>query len=226
MTFELDSLTKVRVLDVRTLSSKDRKPGDPVGSQLLLRTTLSSGALAMFDGFLPGMLYRKPIAKKQGEIDGFESAELTQIGDHVKRMPWQYEQTGCEVVIDFGTGGPSNIKLGDCKAHRVSISPRQGGSVDVQWTLDAPALSTDTRGKLTDLKSTDIQMTLEGPTVADDPQQEIEAKGGPQPDGSWPFPKDPKGGAAPPQSVTTEKAKGKKTGNEAGDAFAKAHPAH
>lgn len=174
MTFELESLTKVRVLDVRTLSAKDRKPGDPVGSQLLLRTTLSSGALAMFDGFLPGMLFRKPQAKKQGELEGVESAELTQIGDHVKRLPWVYEQTGCTVHIDFGTGGPSDIVLSDCKAHRVSLSPRQGGSVDVQWTIDAPALTDATRGVLTGLKSTDVQMTLRGPTIADDDQADIE----------------------------------------------------
>lgn len=206
MSFELDSLTKVRVLDVRTLSSKDRKPGDPVGSQLLMRTTLSSGALAMFDGFLPGMLYRKPESKKQGELDGVESAELTQIGDHVKRLPWQYEQTGCVALIDFGTGGPSDINLSDCTVRRVSIAPRQGGSVDVQWTLDAPALTTDTRGKLTDLKSTDIQMMLRGPTVADDPQQDIE------------------GDRKPPPA---RKAKAKPTGHEAGDAFAKQHaPTH
>lgn len=174
MAFELESLTKVRVLDVRTLSAKDRKPGDPVGSQLLLRTTLSSGALAMFDGFLPGVFYRKPVNKKQGEIEGVESAELTQIGEHVKRWSWQYEQTGCAALIDFGTGGPSNIELGDCKVHRVSLAPRQGGSVDVQWTIDAPALSDTTRGTLTGLKSTDIHMTLSGPEVHDDGQGEIE----------------------------------------------------
>lgn len=174
MTFQLESMTKVRVLDVRTTSSKDRKPGDPVGSQLLLRATLSSQALGMFDSALPGLLYRMSTGKKQGELDGIESAELTQIGDHVKRLPWVYEQTGCVVLIDFGTGGPRDIHLADCKAHAVSITPRQGGSVDVQWTVDAPALSTDTRGKLTDLKSTDVQLTMFGPTVQDDAQRDIE----------------------------------------------------
>lgn len=179
--FELLALTKTRVLEVNTLSKKDRKPGDPVGSQLRLRTTLSSGALAMFDGFLPGMMYRKPESKKQGELDGVDSAELTQIGDHVKRLPWQYEQTGCVAVIDFGTGGASNISLTDSKVHTVSMGLRQGGSVDVYWSLDALALSTETRGKLTDLKSTDVQMTLRGPTVADDPQGDLVEEQKPKP---------------------------------------------
>lgn len=198
MTFELESLTKVRVLDVRTLSSKDRKPGDPVGSQLLLRATMASSALAMFDGLLPSMLYGTPKKKAQGDLEGIESAELTGIGDHVKRMPWEYEQTGCEVLIDFGMGGPSNITLGDCKAHRVSIAPRQGGSVDVQWTIDAPALTTDTRGKLTELKSTDVQMAMTAPSVQDDAQQAIPGAAPPKKPGKD-KPADP---PAPAQSAT------------------------
>lgn len=119
MTFELESLTKVRVLDVRTLSSKDRKPGDPVGSQLLLRATMASSALAMFDGLLPSMLYGTPKKKAQGDLEGIDSAELTGIGDHVKRMPWEYEQTGCEVLIDFGMGRPEQHH-----ARRLQGAPR------------------------------------------------------------------------------------------------------
>lgn len=57
--FVLETPTKVRVLDVRVLSQKDRKPDEQPGAQLLLQATLGIGVLAMFDGFLPGMLYRK-----------------------------------------------------------------------------------------------------------------------------------------------------------------------
>jgi hypothetical protein len=173
--FELESLTKVRVLDVRVLSQKDRKPDEHPGAQLLLQATLGAGVLAMFDGFLPAMLYRKPTAKKQGELDGLESAELTPVGEHIKRLPWVYEQTGCEVTIDFGMGGRSNITLSDVKVHRVSMRPEQKGVV-IQWTIDAPGLNDTTRGKLTGLKSTDIQMTMTGPD-AEDGQGEIEGAG-------------------------------------------------
>lgn len=207
--FELESLTKVRVLDVRVLSQKDRKPDEHPGAQLLLQATLGAGVLAMFDGFLPGMLYRKPTAKKQGELDGLESAELTPVGEHIKRLPWVYEQTGCEVTIDFGMGGRSNITLSDVKVHRVSMRPEQKGVV-IQWTIDAPGLNDTTRGKLTGLKSTDIQMTMTGPD-AEDGQGEIEGAGKKPPaaapssspaaaeggekdisgsGSNWPFPKD------------------------------------
>ncbi len=163
--FQLESLTKVSVLDVRVLSQKDRKPDELPGVQLLLQATLGAGVLAMFDGFLPGLLYRKPSGKTQSELDGLETAELTVIGEHVKRMPWVYEQTGCEVTIDFGIGGGSNLVLADVKVHRVSMRPEQTGVV-LQWTADALGLNDSTRGKLTGLKRTDVQMLLKGPEVA------------------------------------------------------------
>ena len=219
--FELKSLTKVRVLHVRTLASKDRKPDDPAGAQLLLQGTMTSDVLAMFDGFLPGMLYRKANeAAKQGALEGLEPTELTPIGDHVKRMPWVYEQTGCSMVIDHGTGGKSNITLSDCKVHRVSFKPEQKGVV-VQWSVDALALNDATRGKLTGLKATDIQMTLAGPDVGSNPQQSIDDSKDPAPEkvnepaggkvadtpGDTPgFPPSGKGVSTekPPQSATTE----------------------
>lgn len=219
--FELKSLTKVRVLDVRTLASKDRKPDDPAGAQLLLQGTMTSDVLAMFDGFLPGMLYRKANeAAKQGALEGLEPTELTPIGDHVKHMPWVYEQTGCSMVIDHGTGGKSNITLSDCKVHRVSFKPEQKGVV-VQWSVDALALNDATRGKLTGLKATDIQMTLAGPDVGSNPQQSIDDSKDPAPEkvkepaggkvadtpGDTPgFPPSGKGVSTekPPQSATTE----------------------
>lgn len=170
--FELETLTKVRCLDVRVLSKKDRKPDEHPGVQLLLQATLGVGALAMFDGFLPGMLYRKSTTKKQGELEGLDTAELTAVGEHVKRIPWDYEQTGCEITIDYGLGGASNQVLGDVTVHRVNLRPEPKGVV-VQWTADIPALNDETRGRITGLKSTDVHMLLKGATV-DDPQGDLE----------------------------------------------------
>lgn len=168
MAFELATKTKVRMLDVRTLAAKDRKPDEPPGAQLLMQAVLPTDALTMFDGFLAGMLYRKTTGTSQGKLEGMEGAELTSIGEHVKRLPWQYEQTGCTIEIDRGLGGKRNIVLEDCKMHRVSFAPQQGGGVKTQWTIDAPALSDDIRGKLTGLKATEIEMMLALPEVVQD----------------------------------------------------------
>jgi len=175
--FELETLTKTKVLDVRVLSSKDRKPDEPPGAQVLMQANLSSDALSMLDGRLKAMLFSKVAGKKQGEIEGLESAARTSIGDHIKRLRWEYEQTGCRVTIDRGMGGRSNIELADCKVHRVSISPLEGDSVVLQWTVDAPGLSDATWAKLPGLKSTEIEILLAGPQVDDgDCQQDIESR--------------------------------------------------
>lgn len=109
----------------------------------------------------------------------------------------------------------------------MNFQPQEGSAI-VQWTVDAPALSDTTRGRLTGLKSTDIQMTQTAP-VAEDSQSDIEdgdkakpapsRKPGPAEKAAvakaggtlsdtpaWPFPKD-KAYAhheAPPQSATVE----------------------
>lgn len=197
MGFELETKTKVKVLDVRTLAAKDRKPDEPPGAQLLLQAVLPANALTMFDGGLAGTLYRKSNSTQQGALDGMEGQELTSIGEHVKRLPWQYEQTGCTIVIDRGLGGKrSNIELDDCKVHRVTFKPQQGGGVQTQWTVDIPGLSDDVRGKLTGLKSTEIEMTLALPEVVQDDIEDDQ----------------------PP----AQRSRGR-TGHEAGDAFSKAH---
>lgn len=212
--FTLDTLSKVRVLDVRVLASKDRKPDEPPGAQLLLQATLGAGVLAMFDGFLPGMLYRKAQGKKQGELEGLDTAELTSVGEHVKRLPWVYEQTGCQITIDLGMGGKSNIVLADVKVHRVSLRPEQKGVV-IQWTADVPGLNDTTRGKLTGLKATDVQMLLAGPEV--DEQQDIEgdkpaavAKPAKAGDATWPFPKGSKAKSGDPVLDAAKEAHGLK----------------
>ncbi len=172
--FELESMTKVKVLDVRVLARKDRKPEEAPGAQMLLRATLAADALSCFDGFLSAMLYRKADGPKQSALDGLEPVTLTAIGSHVQRMPWLYEQTGCTVVIDRGMGGRrSNLELTDCKVHRVLIAPRDGGSVVLQWTVDAPGVSDDVRGKLTGLKATEVELTIAGPDPADEPQTDL-----------------------------------------------------
>jgi hypothetical protein len=179
--FELEVPTTAKCLDLRVLSKKDRQPDDPPGAQFLLSANLPNDTLTMFDGLLKSSLYRKgskPTTSKatNPQLDGIgpDSPELTEMGAHIKRFSWVYEQTGCSVEIDRGLGGPrSNIRLSDCKVHRVSIAPRDGGSVVMQWTIDAPAVA-DGWNALAGMKSTEIKLTIAGPEV-DDGQQPIES---------------------------------------------------
>lgn len=233
MPFELDTFTTVRILDVRTLASKDRKPDEPPGAQLLVQAEMQIAALAMFDPRLPDMLARKaPADKKQGQLEGIEQLELTEIGSHVKRIPWVYDQTGCTIEIDRGMGGASNLVLKDCTVHRVSFQPQKGVSARVQWTIDAPGQSDAVRGKLTGMKATELPITQVGPEVdgqqrIDEPAPKLtpkqlreanaegktveekaaEVKGaeGMKPGVAWPFPNEGKAGTGPNAKATAAK---------------------
>jgi hypothetical protein len=164
--FELETMTTVRVLDVRTLAAKNRKPDELPGMQLLVQATMPVASLAMFDPALPAMLARKAPADDQGRLEGIETLELTEIGQHMKRIPWVYDQTGCTVEFDRGLGGSSNLRLTDCTVHRVSFQPQEGVSAKVQWSIDAPALADAIRGKLTGMKATELPMTQHAPELS------------------------------------------------------------
>lgn len=168
--FELETMTKAKALEISVLAKKDRGPDELPGLQFVLQATLSADVLSMLDGALKGQLYRKAAKPEQGNLEGMEALELTPTGEHVKRLKWEYEQTGCTVEIDHGTGGKRNITLTDCRVHRLQISPRAGGSVILQWVIDAPNLSDERRGKITAMKATEIQLTIAGP----DPAEEVQ----------------------------------------------------
>lgn len=177
MAFELREPKKAKVLDVRTLAKKDRKPDESPGAQLLLQAELPATDLAMFSGRLPGWLFEKSTAPTQGKLDGLEGVELTDIGQHVKRFSWEYEQTGATVVVHRAT---TSLTLEDCLVHSVNLQPQKNGGVRVQWKVDAPGLNDSTRGKLTGMKATEIELTLTPPAV-DEGQQSIPGTEGTDP---------------------------------------------
>lgn len=168
--FEITTMTTVRVLDMDTLAAKNREQNDLHGAQLLLQATFPIAALAMFDANLPAWLARK--APDADQLDGIDKLELTEIGKHIKRIPWVYEQTGCTIEFDRGLGGSSNLKLSDCTVHGVSFKPAEGGSATVRWKIDAPSLTDAIRGKLSGMKAVEVPMTQVGPET--DGQRSIE----------------------------------------------------
>ena len=189
--FELRTATKVKVLNVGTLVTKDRKVDELPGAQLSLKMLLTPEAMAMFDGRWPSILCEfgsKP-KEDQPALEGMEQSTLAK---HLKSVSLDYKQTGCALVVDRGLGGKSsNIQLDDVTVHSVKVKPMSVG-VELSCKVDAPALTDPTRGVLSGLKATEIDMILTGPVV-DDRQAGIPGTEGTDPDkapkGGWPFPK-------------------------------------
>jgi hypothetical protein len=170
--FELESFTTVKITDVVVLSQKNRDPADNPGAQLQFLAKLSNNELTQFDGALKSMLYTQSAASsaaQQGELDGVEAVtdapNLTNIGLAIGKFHWSADLTGYELVIDHGMGGKSNITLDNCSMSGFKIDPKEGGTVEVCWTLESEDVTEGKFGKLATLKNREVKITLAAPQV-------------------------------------------------------------
>ncbi len=165
MAFELETPTKVKLLDVIVLSDKDREPDTNPGIGLDFFIIMSNDALSMFDGALRSALFSKGTAPTLDGIDPIFS-ELTGIGKAIGQFGWDLELTGYGVTLDHGLGGPkSNIELENCKLTNWKFRGKPGGSVEIKLRIESPDVSERIHGKLALLKTREFQITVTAPKV-------------------------------------------------------------
>lgn len=204
--FELETVTKAKLLDVVVLSQKNRQPDENPGAKLTIELSLSNHALTQFDGALKGFLFTKNggDAGKSGTLEGVEAVSdlpnLSGIGSKVGALRWSHEMTGYTLVVDLGLGTPrSNLEIEGCTLSGWKIAPKEGGTVIVKVNIESPDVSESAFGKLAKLKSREIQIKLTPPQVQQD-QLPVEkpankqrrgkdAGAGDGAQGNWPFPK-------------------------------------
>lgn len=84
--------------------------------------------------------------------------------------PVKYDSmlTGYTLTVDYGRGGESNLRLKTCDIKTFKITPIEGGSVEVKFTVQC-ADGVDERivGKLSMLQQSEISITLEGPEIVE-----------------------------------------------------------
>lgn len=235
--FEIEEFTKARLDDIEVLSQKNRQPDEAPGVKLHLQLTVSNHVLSTLDGALKGMLFTRNEAaapkvtkgkdNQTGTLDGVEPLSdlpnLSGIGSHVKSLKWAAEVTGCAAVLRFAT---TELPLDDCSCGPFKIRPKEGGTVELSFPLEAPNASEKVFAKLARFKSRELELKVKQHAPADDPQRQIisdDTKTGPKGADKLPPAEKPKGpnpadpgafegnpfrGAksteAPPQSVTTE----------------------
>ena len=167
--FELETITKAKLIDVVVLSQKNRQPDENPGAKLTVTMDLPSDLLAMFDGALRGFLFAKNTNAKQGALDGMQAEMLTPAGGKVGTMRWGLELTGYELTVDLGLGGKrSNLVIADCTLSGWRLKPADGGSVEVKVNIESSDVSEAAFGKLAKLKSCDIQILLTPPDMVQD----------------------------------------------------------
>lgn len=202
MSFELDTLTKAKLLDVVVLSQKNRQPDENPGAKLTVELSLSNHALSQFDGHLKSFLFAKNGGEdskaKQATLDGVDVVSdmpnLSSIGAKIGALRWSHELTGYELVVDLGLGTKrSNLEIEGCTLSGWKITPKEGGSVLVKVNIESPDVSEAAFGKLAKLKSREIQILLTAPEVEQDDLVDdapaAKASSGKGKGDNWPFPK-------------------------------------
>lgn len=173
MSFEIETMTKTKILDVEVLSQKNRQPDEEPGAKLQFSVKLSNEVLATFDGSLKSFFFTKnatTTSTKQASLEGVEVVSdmpnLSGIGSHVKAIKWDTELTGYRLEIDHGTGGKSNIVIDECVLAAFRIQPQEGGTVELKFNCESSNVSGAIWSKLAKLKSCDVDLTLTAPDVA------------------------------------------------------------
>lgn len=174
--FELKEATRAKLQKVDDkaikVGQKDSKPA----VILHLGVHLPNSVLELFDPALRTLLYAKgnpgEKALKQARIEGVEEISdlpsLTRAGVNLASLSWGEEQSGCCLVIDYGTGDErSNIVLRDATTKKFRITLQEGGSVKINFHAHAPVdgMSAEQLGKLHLMHQRDVKVMLTGPTV-------------------------------------------------------------
>jgi len=214
--FSLHEFTKVKILDVSVLSSKNRPPGANPGVRLHVQAELPNDVLSYFDGALRGALFTKSEAAaetakdKRQTLPGVEPisdlTDLTAMARHMGKIKWSEEMPGYTMTIDFGLGGKSNLMLDDATLDRWRFAPKKGGTVLGDWLIERTDVPTIMMGELTVLKSREVLMSLREPEIT---QQDLADPGAST---HWPFPNAAPGSAeeAENKKAAAKGGKGKK----------------
>lgn len=169
--FELIGKRKAKILEVQPQQQKlgqtDMRPA------CLVRFKVSAGneILNQFSAKLRTFLFEKSTKPTtQQTLEGVAPVSdlngLTDEGQRIGDISWEFEQSGCKLVIHQGATGLANIKLKDVTVDKVKFENHDGGQVDVSFNAYAADLDADTIGAIGVLTRHEVDIELEGPKVA------------------------------------------------------------
>lgn len=176
MKFELPNSTPSKMVDIKILAKKNGQKELTPAVQLRFLVELPNSALVMFDPALRSFLYEK-IEPSDGDggqpaFDGMpeisELPNLTRAANQLGVLHWAGAVMGAKLHIDHGLGGASDMDLEDCEVSKFKIDPKEGGTCQIFFTVDAIGVDERTFGKLSLLKKHEFPIGLHGPVAAEE----------------------------------------------------------
>lgn len=161
--FELPK-QKVKLASVNPraeIHGEEKKPA----FDLKFEASCANDVLIYFHAELRNMLFKKndsPDLVDQAETEEEKEALTVLRFAKLGALKWDWEGTGYTVTVDYGLGGPSDIKLSDCKVDGFRFSAQNGGSVLVLFRVICHPERDDV-GRLCELIQREIEITVTAP---------------------------------------------------------------
>lgn len=161
MPLEFHELTKARLIDVNPRSEK-RGPVELVPAvDVRLQVDTTNAALSQLDPELCAWLYRESTQETLPGVDSVADLSDLRFPDLGFPLHWGGELKGYSLQFDMGITAESGIQLHGSKLHKVAVSAKQGGTVQLAFTVScAQDVSEADVGKLGTRVQHDVFFTL------------------------------------------------------------------
>lgn len=174
MPLEFKTFTAVRL---HQLNIRMENHGDGLSPAVDMKCSVEvpNTKLAEIDKELLPMFY-KPVETEeekaaQGELPNVpnkSSMPLLRSHSLAPAFPLGIEYSGYQMTVDRGLGEKSNLVLAECKLNKVTITPKEGGTVQLGFRVQASMVGDDVVGKLSSYIKADMHVALSPPTVKQD----------------------------------------------------------
>lgn len=160
--------TKAKLIDMNPRSER-RGAHDLVPAvDLRLQVDTTNAALSQLDPELCDWLYRQGTQETLPGLDYVGDMTALRFPDLGQPLHWGGEGKGYSLVFDLGITDATDIQLHDCKLHKVALTVKEGGTVQLTFTVSsAEGVNTQQVGELGTRVQHDVFFTLERiiPTV-------------------------------------------------------------
>jgi hypothetical protein len=169
MQLEFHELTKAKLVDVNPRSEK-RGANDLVPAvDVRLQVDTTNAALSQLDPELCEWLYKQSAQEGLPGIDAVADQTELRFPDLGFPLHWGGEGKGYSLVFDMGIDQQSGIQLHGAKLHKVTLTAKVGGTVQLAFTVScAQDVSETDVGKLGTRVQHDVFFTLAHVVMAEE----------------------------------------------------------
>ena len=171
MSFEIEEFTTVRLSNVNPRMEKHGPESVPAVDMNFIMDA-PNDVLSYFDGGLLNALYTVKTEEQAGqeEIDGLDPVSHLPNLRFPKMAPikWDWRGAGYSIEIDYGIGHGKGVMLDGCEVGKFVIDPKEGGTVEIKFQVQAVAgLTEHILGKLSLMIGSEVSIVLTAPKAMD-----------------------------------------------------------